>query len=278
MANPPNQDGFVKIVSALGPYLEELVIVGAWCHRLLHFHPAATPPPFPPLMSEDADVATPERLATRSQSIAERLEAAGFRASLTGSDRLPDSKYYPDGDEKGLYVEFIAPLRGGGYKRSGEPDDTLAIAGITAAKLRYVELLLFEPWSFELTERDAFQVGDDTVTVQVANPASYLVQKVLTISRRQQAAKRAKDALYLHDTLTMFGDSLADLKAQGARVLAQLPGTTQREFHRLREQLFRDQALLVQAAEIASATGRASPPSHTTIAAVCTAGLAQIFA
>lgn len=278
MVKLPNQDGFVKIVRALGPYLDELVIVGAWCHRLLHFHPAATPPPFAPLMSEDTDVATPERLAPRSPSIAERLKAAGFRADLTGSDQLPVSKYYPDEDGKGIYVEFIAPLRGAAYTRSGEPDDTLDIAGITASKLRYVELLLFEPSKFALTETDGFEVGADTITLQVANPASYLAQKVLTLARRQFATKRSKDVLYIHDTLTMFGGSFADLRAEGARVLDQLPKKTQGEFHRLREELFRHEALLSQAAAIAQATGRANPPSTSTIAEVCTVGLDSIFA
>jgi hypothetical protein len=278
MATLPNQAGFVKIVRALGPYLDELVIVGAWCHRLLHFHPLATPPPFPPLMSEDTDVATPERLLPRSPSMGERLQAAGFRASLSGSGPVPASKFYPEDDDKGLYLEFIAPLRGAAYTRTGEPNDTLAIAGITAAKLRYVELLLFEPWKFDLTEQDGFGVGTEAISLQVANPASYLAQKVLAVHRRQQAAKKPKDVLYVHDTLAMFGSSFAELRAQAASVLELLPAATLREFHRLRVELFRDDALLIQAAEIASATGRASPPSASTIATVCSLGLENVFA
>jgi hypothetical protein len=273
----PDQSGFIKIVRALDLYLDELVIVGAWSHRLLHFHPLATPPTFAPLMSEDTDVATPERLTLRSESIADRLEAAGFRASLTGSDALPVARYYPDEDDRGLYVEFIAPLRGAGVTRKGEPDDILAIAGITASKLRYVELLLHEPWKLELGENNGFDVGPEPVVLQVANPASYLAQKVLTLGRRQQSSKRAKDALYVHDTLTMFGSSFVELRQQGASVLAELPAKTQREFYRLRVELFRDDALLILAADIATATGRANPPSPSTIAAVCTQGLAQIF-
>jgi hypothetical protein len=111
----------------------------------------------------------------------------------------------------GLYVEFIAPLRGGGHTRTGAPDDTLSIAGITAARLRYVDLLLFEPWQLELTPGTGFELGADKLAVHVANAASYLAQKVLTLGRRQHPAKRFKDALYIHDTLTMFGDALSHL-------------------------------------------------------------------
>jgi hypothetical protein len=272
----PDQDGFSRIVKALEPYLDELVIVGAWCHRLLHFHPFALPPTHTPLMSDDTDLATPEQLPPREPSIAEALAAAGFRPSFSGSDRLPVSRYYPD-DDKGLYVEFIAPLWGGGHTRAGDPDDTLALAGITAARLRYVELLLFEPWQLELTPERGFEVGTDKLTVRAANVASYLAQKVLTLKRRQGPEKRFKDTLYIHDTLAMFGDALSDVREQGARVLAQLPPKTQREFHTLRTELFRDQGLLLKASDIAAATGRANPPSSATIGAVCTMGLEMIF-
>ncbi len=273
----PNQDGFVRIVRTLGLYLDDLVIAGAWCHRLLRFHPLAVPSSFAPLMSEDADVAIPDRIAPRSPSIADALEAAEFRRSRSGSGQLPVSKYFPDRHDEGFYLEFITPLRGGGYTRKGELDDTLAIAGITASKLRHVELLLFEPWRFELSRRHGFEIGDEDVTVLVANPASYLAQKVLTLERRQRPAKKPKDALYIHDTLMMFGDALLAFRDQAARVLQQLPSRTQKAFHEQRTELFRDDALLLQAADIAAATGRANPPSPATIAAVCTIGLEQLF-
>jgi hypothetical protein len=273
----PNQDGFVRAVKALSPYLDDLVVAGAWCHRLLHFHPLARPPSFAPLMSEDADVVTPEQLAPRSPSIAEALAAAGFRPSLSGTGQLPVSRYYPDRDDEGFYLEFIAPLRGGGHTRRGEVDDTLAISGILASKLRHVQLLLFEPWRCELSRRQGFEIGGEDVAVLVASPASYLAQKVLALERRKHPAKKSKDALYIHDTLMMFGDALPGFRDQAARVLQQLPPRTRKAFHELRAALFRDHALLVVAADIAAATGRASPPSPVTIGAVCALGLEQLF-
>lgn len=272
-----NLEGFVRVIRALEPYLDELVFVGAWSHRLLQFHSLATPPLFAPLMTEDADVAMPERLATRSPSLDTALTAGGFQARLSGDGPLPVTRYHPEGDENGLYVEFITPLRGSGYTREGEPDDTLAVAGITAQKLRYVELLLFEPWKLRCSVERGFDVGTDELDIQIANPASYLAQKVLTLNRRRSGAKRAKDALYIHDTLMMFGDEFAALREQGAQVLQLLPPKTQREFQGLCASLFQDRALVLRAATIAAATGRANPPSAETIATVCTMGLEQLF-
>src|ERR1043165_8999239 len=108
----PAQDELSRIVHAIGPYLDQLVFVGAWCHRLLQLHPLATPLSFEPLMTEDADVATPDRLPSRVPNLDGALAAGGFKARLSGDGRLPVTKYYPDGDEHGLYIEFVAHLNG----------------------------------------------------------------------------------------------------------------------------------------------------------------------
>lgn len=269
--------GFLRVVRAVKPYLHQLVFVGAWSHRLQQFHPLATAPAFTPLMTDDADVATPERLEAMTTSLGMALVAGGFQARLSGDGRLPVTRYHPRGDEHGLYVEFIAPLRGSGYTRDGASDDMLEVAGITAQKLRYVDLLLFEPWHLPLTEQRGFDAEPDELSIRVANPVSYLAQKVLTLQRRTNRTKRSKDVLYIHDTLAMFGSELDGLRAQGVRVLGCLPATTRRGFHDLRVEMFQDESLVVGAADIAAATGRASPPSADTIAAVCAFGLERIF-
>lgn len=274
----PDHKYFLELAKAVEPYLDQLVFVGAWCHRLLRFHPLATPPAFVPLMTEDADIATPERLQAKSPSLAEALTTGGFRVEMSGDGKLPVTKYYPKDAETGPYVEFIAPLRGSGYTRAGQPNDLLAASGITAQKLRFVDLLLFEPWQLPLTNQHGFDVGLQELRVQVANPASYLAQKVLTLNRRVNRAKRPKDALYIHDTLSMFASSFALLRDQAAKVLRALPAKTQREFAELCASLFMNKSLMVSAAAIAAATGRAHPPSADTIEAVCTVGLEAIFA
>jgi len=229
-------------------------------------------------MTEDADVATPDRLPSRSPNLDEALTAAGFKAHLSGDGKLPVTKYYPEGEENGLYIEFVAQLQGSGYTRRGEPNDIVGVSSVTAQKLRHVDLLLFEPWDLELSARRGFNVGADTIVVRVANPASYLFQKVLTLRKRKTPTKQSKDTLYIHDTLSMFGSSFDQLREQAARVLDRLANKTRREFHELRTALFQDRALVVGAERTAAATGRANPPSAGTIAAVCTAGLERILA
>jgi hypothetical protein len=273
----PDQEGFVRIVTALGPYRDQLVFVGAWCHRLLQFHRLATPPAFEPVMTEDADVATPDWLPSRSVTLEEALAAGGFKARLSGDRKLPVTKYYPNGDENGLYIEFVSQLQGSGYTRSGELNDILVVSGVTAQKLRHVDLLLFEPWELELSKQREFDIETDAPVVRVANPASYLAQKVLTLRKRRTPGKQSKDGLYIHDTLAMFGSSFTTLREQAGRVLELLAPKNRREFHELRVALFQDKALMVGAERTASATGRANSPSADTIATVCTVGLEQIF-
>jgi hypothetical protein len=43
---------------------------------------------------------------------------------------------------EGFYAEFLTPLVGSGIKRGGKPDATLAKAGITAQKIRHLDILL----------------------------------------------------------------------------------------------------------------------------------------
>lgn len=51
-----------------------------------------------------------------------------------------------------------------------------------------------------------------TAEIRIANPVSFIVQKLL-IHAQRPSAKRAQDALYLHDTLDLFGGQLDKLQA-----------------------------------------------------------------
>jgi hypothetical protein len=47
--------------------------------------------------------------------------------------------------------------------------------------------------------------------VQVANPGSFLTQKLL-IQKERDRKDRAKDALYIHDTIEIFAGKLGELR------------------------------------------------------------------
>jgi hypothetical protein len=91
-------------------------------------------------------------------------------------------------------------------------DATATIQGVSAEKLRHVDLLLACPWTVELTSADGYAVGEHPLPIKICNPASYLAQKVLVLPSRRPS-KRGKDILYIHDTLLLFGAALDQLQA-----------------------------------------------------------------
>ncbi len=64
--------------------------------------------------------------------------------------------------------------------------------------------------------------------VQVANPASFVAQKLL-IHKQRSAGDRARDILYIHDTLQLFGSRLAELRDEWqGNLVPQIPDRTLR--------------------------------------------------
>lgn len=172
-------------------------------------------------MTLDADVAFSGR-SPLTGDIREALRAANFREAFRG-DHTPPVVQYQLGDEgQGFYAEFLTPLYGGGVRRDGTPDATLRKAGITAQKLRHVDLLLSEPWTVRLGPEASFAL-DPPADLSIANPVSFIAQKLLIRSKRP-AGKQAQDALYIHDTLELFGDELDTLRELwGGSLLPSLP-------------------------------------------------------
>lgn len=201
---------FVRVASALRSYLDDIVVVGGWAHRLFRLHPLALTVDVRPLMTMDADVAAPNRLRGRGRTLRELLSEAGFREHLSGHDTPPRTEYHFD-ERSGVYVQFITPLAGDGYRRDGRPDATHLIQGIAAEKLRYIDLLLLAPWTVQLSEAAGYPVGPESVPVKICNPVSYLAQKVLSLPSRRRE-KRGKDVLYIYDTLLLFGGALEELR------------------------------------------------------------------
>jgi hypothetical protein len=80
---------FAQLAEAIGPYLDRVVIVGGWAHRLFRNHPLAQPLPYAPLMTRDTDVALPTDTSLAQESLRERLLSAVFMKSCSATtDRL----------------------------------------------------------------------------------------------------------------------------------------------------------------------------------------------
>jgi hypothetical protein len=204
-----DQEAFARLVEGLSPWKHQLVFVGGWAHRLYRLHPMAEAPSYQPLATLDADVAFAEREPLEG-SIKAQLIAAGFEEQLTGSHHPPVSKYTLGEDgASGFYAEFLTPMTGSGRKRSGEPLVTVQSAGITAQRLRYLELLLVDPWEVTL---GVDWGAASPVELRIPNPVSFIAQKLLIYDDRS-SSKKAQDILYIHDALELFASQLEALRA-----------------------------------------------------------------
>lgn len=199
-----------KLIGALRPWIAQVVIIGGWAHRLHRFHEDANPPLYLPVTTKDADIAFSLNEPMEGD-MGEALANAGFKVDLRG-ERTPPVSHYHFGDEnKGFYAEFLVPLQGGLLQRNGEPVPlTVNKAGVTAQKLRYLDILLIKPWTVVVDSTLGFDL-DVKAQILLANPVSFIAQKVL-IKHKRESDKQAQDALYIHDTLDLFGTKLDHLR------------------------------------------------------------------
>jgi hypothetical protein len=200
----PISDPFGRLLAALEPWLDQVVIVGGWAHRLYRLHPDAQALDYPPLSTLDADVALSPTLMTGEQGIHARLLAFGFEEEFFGETRPPATHYHLGGESSGFYAEFLTPLVGSEYDRKRKRKMVMEVAGASTQQLRHIELLLNSPWSIHVEH------AEFSGRIRIANPVAFLAQKIL-IHRRRECQDRAKDILYLRDTLEVFGARLPDL-------------------------------------------------------------------
>jgi hypothetical protein len=263
-----DSDPFRRLISALAPWLDQIVIVGGWAHQLYRLHPLAQDLSYLPLTTLDTDVAVPAKLRVGEQDIRERLLAHGFTEELLGESRPPATHYLLNGESSGFYAEFLTPLIGGEYDRKHKRKATTESAGITSQALRYIELLLNDPWSIDL-ESDGL-----AVRVPIANPVAYLAQKVL-IHKKRERHDRAKDILYMHDTFEVFGERLPELRELWRNIVAtRLSPRARSVVSRAAEVLFGDLSDDIRRAAEISAERALSPE---VVREACRYGFSQVF-
>jgi hypothetical protein len=268
----PELEAFSKFVVALTPWLGELVVVGGWAHRLYRLDPRARKLDYVPLTTLDGDVAVPPKLKKEESNVRKSLLDAGFEEEFIGEDR-PPATHYHYGNGGGFYAEFLAPLEGSEYDRSGKRKATKEVSGISSQLLHYIEILLISPWKVELSEENGYAISPKR-SVQIANPASFLAQKIL-IHERRDHKDRAKDLLYMHDTVELFSETLDELQKlfRGTvapklhqRRLAEIEGAAEKLFGKV-DDTIREAALM--------AAGRKLSPER--LAETARAGLTEIF-
>ena len=198
-----------RLIQAIEPWRAHLVFVGGWAHRLYRFHPWAHVPDYQPLLTKDTDLAFAND-APLEGDIKAALVNAGFTEELSGDHQPPVTHYTLGDDNAGFYAQFLTPLHGSATKRSRKPDATLSKAGITAQKLRHLEVLLVSPWIIRVGPAQGVPLPR-AIDLLVANPVGFIAQRLL-IQDDRPPAKRAQDLLYIHDVLELFGAALPKLK------------------------------------------------------------------
>jgi hypothetical protein len=263
---------FSKFIGALDPWLEQVVLIGGWAHRLYRLDFRARNLEYLPLTTLDGDVAVPTKLKVEERNVRKRLLEAGFQEEFVGEDQ-PPATHYHYGEGGGFYVEFLAPLVGSEYDRRGRRKATKEVGGVSSQLLRYIEVLMVSPWKIELGEKNGYPLKP-AKKIQIANPASFLAQKIL-IHRERDYKERAKDLLYMHDTIELFSEHLGELREIFAkdvlptlhtRRIAELTGAADDLFGNV-EDTIREAVLM--------ATGRKLSPER--LAETARAGLKEIF-
>ena len=198
-------------------YLDTLVLVGGFAVRLYELHPRAAPAAVRVLRTFDADLATPSGIIhLASESLASLAEAAGFQPDFRGDDIPPVMKFVLKGalarpvDQ--YTVEFLTPMTGAPVRRSGRAVGTSDIqAGVTAKRLRYLDLLLERPWRVSLAGLPGIPEETRTLEVRLPHPGFFIVQKILISEELNRQDKRPKDMAYLYQVVSLFRRELIAL-------------------------------------------------------------------
>jgi len=265
-------EAFANFIAALEPWLGEAVLIGGWAHRLYRLDPRARKLDYEPLTTLDGDVAVPPKLKEQESTVRGRLLEAGFTEEFEGDDH-PPATHYHYGKGGGFYGEFLAPLVGSEYDRHGKRKATLEVGGISSQLLRYIEILLVSPWKVELSEESGYPLTSKKI-VQIANPVSLVAQKILIHEQRDQKDK-AKDLLYIHDTIEVFSESMDQLRHIFRNdIIPRLHPRRVAELEQAADKLFGKVDDTIREASL-MATGRRLEPGL--LAETARAGLTEIF-
>ena len=189
-------------VSALGDHINEIVLVGGVAVALYRRSVTGANPRTPPLMTFDIDMAVPEQFQSPHEPcVHDKLTRAGFSASCRGSGEMPITQYHRssgDGHSSPIYLEFIAPRRGGAFSRAGKGKSVIQVErDLHAQTDPYVGLLLYSNRLLHVSHVPEMLISGD-VSIRLPNPILYVLQKAL-IRKNRNASKQDNDAGHIYD-------------------------------------------------------------------------------
>lgn len=198
---------------ALGPYIDQVVVVGGWVPYLYAAYERASASSVL-LRTRDVDLAVPRTVPRHSKSINQQLEEAGFVCEFRSLGAPPVTAYVGRHQGAEVEVEFITNAQGDSEGvRTVQP-------GLSAQELRYVSVLLDNKWELPLQE---LSEGELNGRVWVPTPAAFVFQKALAYKRRTDALKGEKDLYYIFFVLDAFSGWREWMSAEMPRLAASSP-------------------------------------------------------
>ena len=192
-----NLAGLDRALRALGPYVEDVVLCGAWAWYI-HRRCSGAATWLPKEFTRDVDCVGRQSLAIRgSASLRACLSAQDFVWTPRGDVTPPVARFaWPTIESAEVEIEFLAPARGDGLQRVVELQK-----GVTAQALRDVDILLDEPVRVHID--DSSPLASELPyrgTFQVPRIGHFCIQKALIHSRRS-AEQQVKDVFYVFDLI-----------------------------------------------------------------------------
>jgi len=265
----------VPVVQALEPILADVLVVGGWAHRLHREHPLALTLDEQPIQTSDCDLAfglqTP---APPGLDLAACFDRAGFDYIDIGTE-FQESGVFRSRNDPTFTVQLLVPRRGSGTTRAGDPIRSRRVGGVPVEVLRGLDLLEVEPW------RVAWDVGSrKRVELSVCHPIPFLLAKlVLTCVASRALEDRAKDLIYVLDTIRLFAGREEALLQEVPNLAPRVGPAHRREIHAAHAETLRPESQVVQLAKrfLEEIRGARSRTVSEEVVRTCLAGLHPTF-
>lgn len=183
-------------MKTLRPYLNDLVLCGAWAWYL--YRRCLAPGRWIPAdFTRDLDCIGRERLPVRGALLLDLLEDGDFEWVPRGAETPPVAHFaWPGRDRAEVEIEFLVPARGDGARRIVELQPNL-----TAQALRHLEILTDEPLEIVIDDRSTLAAElEFRGSVRVPRVGHFAIQKALIHDRRNRA-EQVKDLFYVFELI-----------------------------------------------------------------------------
>lgn len=199
--------GLQRVVSALEPYLGEIVIIGGWVPYLYRQYGGLSTWRGRLSMTQEVDVLVRSEIPPDGRdTIAETLRAAGFVATANTNT----AAVWTNDPASGEKIEFLVP-HAGPSRTLGQIVGVMQQPGVGAVALDRLDLLQRHTRRLRIPALDA---TGNTQLVEVCVPTlgAYVLNKAATFQDRRVMEsgvlnpKRAKDLVYLQDIMGAGAD------------------------------------------------------------------------